>query len=80
MRSKILQEIIDETPEDVVNFVRWYADLLNFLSIQGLSNDKDYEAAVAYNKKLTSLDRNSDHYKNLKYILEDKIENYEKRR
>ena len=28
MRSKIFQEVLDETPKDVEIFVRWYADIV----------------------------------------------------
>ena len=38
MRSKIFQEIIDETPKDVEIFVRWYAHLV--IRINELINKK----------------------------------------
>ena len=39
MRSKFLQEIIDETPEDVKIYVRLYADILKRIHQSSLEKE-----------------------------------------
>lgn len=58
MRAKFLQEIIDETPKDVVVTVRWYADLtfrINQLLKQKGMSQKDL--AIALDKKPSEINK-----------------------
>lgn len=71
MRSKIFQEILDNTPEDVDIFVRWYADLV--IRINQLLNEKGIskkELAERLDKKPSEISRwlNGEHNFTLRSI------------
>ena len=71
MRAKFIQEVIDETPEDVKIYMRWYADLVQKVNAcikeRGITQK---EFALALGKKPSELNRwlNGEHNFTLKSL------------